>query len=175
MTSSSAIGNHEKKWISTFVFLTGHFCNGTNNTVLTYQTNPTTYTMETYNYTASSDGIGFLTFSFYTITGTYYWHLDDISVIDTNAYNTEMIINGNFENGTLFGWQQLCTQNCSISSGAITNSSCHSGSYCYQDACKNGRDSLQQTFLKTNGHMYRLSFWIRSDGGPIQTIFIGIN
>jgi len=153
----------------------GTSCNVSNTTVLYYHTNPTAYTLETYNYTASPSSIGVLSFSFYTITGTYYWHLDDISLIDTNVSNSEMLTNGDFENGTLVGWQQLCTQNCSSSPGTITSSSCHSGSYCYEDACRYGSDYLQQTFPVISGHIYTLSFWLHSDGGPIQQAFVGIN
>ncbi len=143
--------------------------------MLYYRTNPTVYTLETYNYTASSSGIGAVSFSFYSQTGSYYWHLDNISVIDTNAYNSEMLTNGDFENGTLAGWQQLCTQNCSSSSGILTNSTCLGGSYCYKDACRYGYDYLQQTFPVTSGHIYTLSFWLCSDGGPFQQAFIGIS
>ena len=157
------------------MYLIGNSCNVSNTTVLYYRTNPTTYTLQTYNYTASPSSIGMLSFSFYTVSGTYFWHLDDISVIDTNASSSEMLTNGDFEYGTLDGWQQLCTQNCSSSPGIITNSSCHAGLYCYADACRYGSDYLRQTFSVTSGHIYTLSFWLHSDGGLVQQAFVGLN
>ncbi|CAF1391668.1 unnamed protein product, partial [Rotaria sordida] len=79
-------------------------------------------------------GIKQLEFGFKAGSASKTWHLDDVSIIDKNASNSEKLVNGGFENGTLTGWQVLCsTINCGTKAGNITQSNCHTGSYCYED------------------------------------------
>ncbi len=99
--------------------------------------------------------------------------MDDISIVDTNASNSEMLINGDFENGTLVGWQQLCTSSCGKNPGSLTTStSCNTGSFCYMDGCKGGLDFLRQTFTTTIGHIYELMFWLEVSNN--QLVFVEI-
>ncbi|CAF1689125.1 unnamed protein product, partial [Adineta ricciae] len=120
------------------------------------------YTQEIFSYTASSTGSAVVQFCIQNSGSGKYWYLDDISIVDTNASNSEMLVNNNFENGTLAGWQMLCSS-CGLgTSGTISPSSCNSGSYCYVDECKNGFDCLRQTFPITTGHVYILSYFIKS-------------
>ena len=122
------------------------------------------YTQAVFSYTASSTGSAVVQFCMDNTGSGKHWYLDDISIVDTNASNSEMLVNNSFENGTLAGWQMLCTSNCgSGTSGAISPSSCNSGSYCYFDVCKNGFDCLRQTFPITTGHVYIFSYFIKSD------------
>jgi hypothetical protein len=136
-------------------------CSTPTSTILYYTSAPTTYTLETYTYNASSTGTAVLQFGFTSSGGNKIGYLDDVSIVDTNASNSEMLINGGFENGTLVGWQQLCTSSCQASSGSITNTLCNTGSYCYMDGCKAGLDFLQQTFTTSIGHVYTLNFWLQ--------------
>jgi hypothetical protein len=107
-------------------------------------------------------------------SGSDYWHLDDVSILDENMSNSEMLVNGGFENGTLTGWQLLCISNCLSSSGAISNSPCNTGLFCYQDGCKNEFDFLRQSFSMTIGHTYTLSFYLLSDTHPNDQAFVRI-
>jgi hypothetical protein len=121
-----------------------------------------TTTTTTYTYTASFTGTAVLEFGFTSTGAGKIGYLDDVSIVDTNASNSEMLINGGFENGSLVGWQVLCSSNCGgASSGSLSTTSCNTGSYCYTDGCKNGLDFVRQLFTATIGHIYTLSFWIQ--------------
>jgi hypothetical protein len=124
-------------------------------TVLSYTSGPTIYTLMKYSYSATSSGTGILEFGFTTKNDNYEWHLNDFSLQDINMSNAKMLTNDDFESGTLAGWQLLCSNKCDrlSSAGHIT------GSYCYEDACEDDYDFLPQTFTKTIGHIYELSFW----------------
>ncbi|CAF1189702.1 unnamed protein product [Rotaria sordida] len=107
-------------------------CVPSNKSVLTYNVTPIAYQQQTYTYTAVSTGMKQLEFGFKAGSASKTWHLDDVSIIDKNASNSEKLVNGGFENGTLTGWQVLCsTINCGTKAGNITQSNCHTGSYCY--------------------------------------------
>ncbi|CAF1442737.1 unnamed protein product [Adineta steineri] len=148
-------------------------CTTPTSTALSYNTTTSVYTLATYNYTASYTGFVVLEFGFKGQTGSEYWYLDDVSLVDTNTFNSEMLVNGNFENGTTNGWQLLCTSNCQSAAGVIAyNTSCYAGLFCYTDGCKSGFDFLRQAFSTTIGHVYTLSFWIRTDTKPQQYAFV---
>jgi hypothetical protein len=141
----------------------GTSCNTPTSTIFYFNGAPSSYTQETYNYNASSTGTATLQFGFATTAANKHAYLDDVSIVDTNASNSEMLINGGFENDTLVGWQLICTSSCSTgSSGAISTSS-YSGLFCYADGCKDGPDFLQQAFSITIGHVYTLNFWLYMD------------
>lgn len=127
-----------------------------------------------YNYSATSSGVGLLEFGFFSKDYRQIWRLDDFSLQDVNASNAEQLRNGNFENGTLVGWQMICPQNsqASGSSGKISTTVCHNGSYCYQDSCEDAYDFLRQTFPTVQGHSYTLSFWLISSGDDDQKAFV---
>ncbi len=100
--------------------------------------------------------------------------MDDVSIVDTNASNSEMLVNGGFENGTLAGWQVICTSGCAPgSSGSLSTTSCNTGSFCYKDGCKGSTDILRQTFAMTIGHVYILSFWLTTAG--TQSAYVSIS
>ena len=85
-----------------------------------------------------------------------------------------MLINGGFENGSLLGWQTLCSSSCGSWPGALssTNPPCHTGSHCFMDGCKGDYDFLRQTFHVVMGHIYRLNFWVNVSQN--QDIFVKI-
>jgi hypothetical protein len=122
--------------------------------------NSGTSTSTAYTYTASFTGTAVLEFGFHSTGNAKIGYLDDVSIVDTNASNSEMLINGGFENGSLVGWQTLCTSTCTGSPGNLSTTSCHTGSYCYADGCQTGVEFLRQIFTATNEHIYTLSFWI---------------
>ncbi len=148
-------------------------CSTPTSTIFYFNGAPTTYTQETYTYTASTSGTAVLEFGFYGSCGNKIEYIDDVSIVDTNASNSEMLINGDFENGTLVGWQQLCTSSCQMSSfGSITNTQCNTGLFCYMDGCKCGLDFLLQTYTTIIGHVYTLNFWYKGRNNAILYVTI---
>jgi hypothetical protein len=165
----------KKEEYSNVFYLKAASCNALGIGVYNYTTLPTSYQLQIYNYTASSSGFALLEFGFDAKNPAQQWHLDDVSIIDTNASNSEMLINGDFENGTLIGWQVLCTlTNCGGTGGALTMSSCHSGSYCYVGACTGAYDFLHQTFSAITDHIYTLQFWLYTDGHAAERAYVTI-
>ncbi|CAF1155110.1 unnamed protein product [Adineta steineri] len=110
-------------------------CATPTSTIMSWTSSMQTYQLQTYNYTAPFSGIGVLEFGFNINTRIGFWYLDDVSMLDMNASNSEMLVNGNFELDNLNGWQSLCATNCGSRAGMIINSPCN-GSYCYQDGCR---------------------------------------
>ena len=56
-----------------------------------------------YDYTALSTRTAVLEFSFKSIGNNKVGYLDNVSIVDMNVSNAQMLINGGFENGTLLG------------------------------------------------------------------------
>ena len=151
-------------------------CSTSSTTIGSYTTSPSSYNKQTYSYTASFTGIAVLEFGFNAKMASKAWHLDDVSIVDNNLSNSEILVNGNFENGTLLGWQIQCsTANaCSGSGGNLSTSTCHSGMYCYEGDCEGKYDFLRQAFLVISGHIYTLSFWLQSVSHPAQKAYVAI-
>ena len=124
----------------------------------------------TYTYTASFTGTAVLEFGFDTQGGSKDGYLDNVSVLNINASNSEMLMNGNFDNGNLVGWQLICNSTCMGS--VISSSSCQSASYCYHNGCQGATDFIRQPFVVTIGYVYRLSFWMELDN--TQSAFVHI-
>lgn len=142
---------------------------------MSYTTTPTSYQQQLFNYTSLSTGIATLEFGFKAKNSAKTWHLDNVSVLDRTSSNTEMIINGDFESGSLNGWQTLCSStNCGGTGGVLSTTSCYSGSYCYEGACQGAYDFLRQSFPVVLGHVYTLSFWIYTDGHNQQAGYVTI-
>ncbi|CAF1512111.1 unnamed protein product, partial [Rotaria sordida] len=111
--------------MTTTISLTTTSCTTPSSTILYYNSAPTSYTQQTYNYIASSTGTAVLEFGFHSIGSNKDGYLDDVSIVDTNASNSEMLMNGDFENGTLVGWQMICGSNCVSLSGTLSMASCN--------------------------------------------------
>ena len=151
-------------------------CTHSNTAIDSYTNTPSSYSKKTYSYTASNTGVAILEFGFQAKTSSKSWHLDDVSIINNNVSNSEMLVNGNFESGTLMGWQVQCSASnaCSGSGGQLSTSTCYSGTYCYDGECIGKYDFLRQAFLVTAGHSYTLSFWLKSDGQSQQYAYVKI-
>ena len=94
------------------------------------------------------------------------WHLDDVSLTISNQSDSELLINGNFED-SLYGWTLNCWENCAAnSSGLLSMDECHSGSMCFVDMCTNAYDFFSQNVYLELNTTYNLSFWLYlSPGG----------
>jgi hypothetical protein len=104
------------------------------------------------------------------------WHLDDISLTPFNESNSELLVDGDFEN-SLNGWTLDCWEGCEIgSSGLLSMDSCHSGSMCYIDACTGAYDFLFQSVNLTSGNVYNLSFWLflSAGGSSVSRAYINL-
>ena len=153
----------------------GTSCNTPTSTLLYYSTGPSVYTFVTYSYTASSSGTGYVEFGFSNPSSSSAWYLDDVSLQDVSASNVEMLTNRNFETGDLTGWDVACTSNClSLTGGVVGSYSPRTGQYSYEGACGGYYDFLRQTFPKTIGHVYTLTFWYKSSGRNRQEAFVNI-
>ncbi|CAF1025201.1 unnamed protein product [Adineta steineri] len=151
-------------------------CIPSTNYILSYTTSPLSYTQQIYNFTAQYSGFATLEFGFKAKNPAFTWHLDDVSIIDTSALNIEMLVNGNFENGTLIGWQILCSSNnCGGTGSSIVQTTCHTDSFCYEGTCAGNYDYLRQSFSITIGHIYTLSFWVYTDGHSDQAAYVNIS
>ncbi len=125
-------------------------------------TNPTSWTLYEFNYTATHTS-PIIIFSFKT-NNNYNYYLDDVSIVDTNATNIQLLQNSNFDNSSTIatGWTQWCTYTCNGQSGMITSSgNCYSG-YCYVDNCytssNTGIDFIGQAFNANIADTYIISF-----------------
>jgi hypothetical protein len=99
--------------------------------------------------------------------------MDDVSVSDGT---TEMLVNGDFESGTLLpGWTASTPNgNCACSyDAAVDNYNCHTGSYCLKDGCCGVADQISQSFMATAGQSYFVSFWLLGNGG-YGTVFVNV-
>jgi len=95
--------------------------------------------------------------------------------VNTTASNTSLLVNGDFEAGSLIGWQVACSSvNCGGTGGVLDTTSCYAGSYCYKGACIGAYDFLRQSFNVVAGHVYRLSFWIMTNGNPQEAAYVNI-
>jgi hypothetical protein len=155
-----------------------NLCTPSTSPIFIYTTTPTSYQLQTYPYLALSTGIATLEFGFKAKSSSKSWHLDDVSVVDIIAPNSELLVNGGFENGSLIGWQVLCSSvNCGASGGVLVSSLsslCHMGSYCYEGACQGNYDYLRQSFPITIAHIYTISFWLYTDGDNHQAAYSNI-
>jgi hypothetical protein len=130
-TSKYCVKNLFFRYILFRTAATSTSCNTPTSTAQYYNSFTATFTAATYTYIASSTGTAVLEFGFSSQGANQFGYLDDVSIVDTNASNAEMLINGGFENTTLAGWQLLCPSNCLANSGVLTLPPCHTGYFCY--------------------------------------------
>ncbi len=122
------------------------------------------YQFYSYLITAQYTGNANLNFIFQG-DSTASWHLDDISLKTVNEPNSELLVDGDFEDSSN-GWTLDCWEGCDIgSSGMLTMNSCLSGSTCFTDGCTGGYDFLFQSVNITADNAYNLSFWLYLDAG----------
>ena len=136
---------------------------GCNATVLSLSDTPSqNYTLYSYNLTATGSNATII-FAF-THTGGY-WDLDDISFTELDT-NQQCIVNGDFEMGSVSGWN-YCNPFASNYSGYVEmNCSQNNNGYCYQSAAEPQPDYLSQTMPNMQvGHLYTLEFWLTMVSG----------
>ena len=99
------------------------------------------------------------------------WFVDNVSIIETGGTGTNLLRNGNFENGSSTGWNgSPCSSSCSAD--IITSTSCLGGSgRCYNNACTPATNIqfLEQYFTTTIGMTYNITFWLLRGGSGISS------
>ncbi|CAF3035110.1 unnamed protein product [Rotaria socialis] len=95
-----------------------------------------------------------------------YMCLDDISVTNNG---TEMWQNGGFELNSLTQYYTYCNPNAASSSGTISTTCPHSGSYSFYDGSVRYSDYLSQSFSTVIGSNYNISFWLANLGGGLNS------
>jgi hypothetical protein len=139
------------------------------------------YYLVLYNYTATSNASS-IAFSF--LIQNYYFALDDVSVRDFAAPNTELISNGGFETGSLTSWLYCNQNNASITEGVKSNLTYNnvtyypnSGAYYYMGGSNISADYIIQSFPTQIGHQYNVSLVVRLPvGGNLTSanFFLGL-
>lgn len=92
------------------------------------------------------------------------WSLDDVSIY---AGADQMIINGDFETGSLSPWVRTTTSgSCggAAAGGHVSTVSPHTGTYVLVDGSYGCADIISQQFNATAGQLYTISFWLKSSG-----------
>jgi hypothetical protein len=131
----------------------------TSSSIYSSSSGSSSYTCHYFAWTASTTGSVTLAFQFRNDPN--YWYMDDVSVSNET---TELLVNGDFESGSLSPDWTTSTPNgqCSGSTGAyLVSSSCRSGSYCLSDGCCGCSDQVSQSFAVTTGQIYFISFWLQ--------------
>ncbi|CAF0804500.1 unnamed protein product [Didymodactylos carnosus] len=114
----------------------------------------TSFTQYQYNFSATGT-TATVSFSF-SSGNKHLWYLDNVSIQHTG---TEMLTNGDFENGMSFnGWTHSCSGSCA----SVTNTTSQSGSQSYINDCaySSADDTISQTFASVIGDVYSLSFYL---------------
>ena len=106
------------------------------------------------------------------------FYLDDVSVVDVNATNTQLLVNPGFENSTLTltGWT-VQTGCCNSNAAQVITSSCYSGSNCLVYFCglANIFSFLGQSFTATVGHTYSISYYLKTSGTGNQPTICAVS
>ena len=121
------------------------------------------YTCEYFQWVSPTTGNVTLTFQFEN--DPYTWYMDDVSVSDGNC---EMLVNGDFESGSVSpGWTTSTPNgNCVYGdNAAVGTSDCYTGSYCLADGCYGVADQISQSFVAIGGQSYFVSFWLQGASG----------
>lgn len=143
------------------------------------------YTQYTYTYVAIASTTR-ITFAFREDLGSFL--LDDVSVVNINSSNNELIVDGSFENGSLSPSWDHCVPFNSTSDGFILSNATNltwenvtfltlTGSYCYCDGIVAFADYLSQTFATQIGATYKISYWLFNRGSGTDNnadIFLSI-
>jgi hypothetical protein len=133
-----------------------------------------------YTYTATSN-VTVLAVAF--LIQNYYFALDNVSVRDFAAPNTELISNGGFETGDLTSWLYCNQYNASFTEGVKSNFTYNnftyypnSGTYYYMGGSNISADYIFQSFSTQIGHQYNVSMALMLPVGGNFTsanIFLG--
>ncbi len=168
----------ERQWFTTVVMsacviIVGPTCSPSGRgTLATYSTTtPSSWTTYSYNYTAIT-ALTTLLFGFESEAARLF-HLDDVSVVNVNQPNVQLLANPSFENSssTPNGWRVWCLSTCSSSSTQISsNSNCYASSgRCFQANCAFGIGFVGQSFPTMIGDTYTISFRLIARWGLLTT------
>ena len=121
------------------------------------------YVQFIYNYTAIANRTR-IAFAFRR--ETRHFALDDISIQDYTVLGTEILVNGDFETGSLSPWL-YCNQFNASSTGGVKPTFIDtgfiyfpkSGTYYYVGGSTTATDYIIQTFPTQIGHLYKVSMW----------------
>ncbi|CAF2047549.1 unnamed protein product, partial [Rotaria magnacalcarata] len=146
---------------------------GSASTLLTISS-PTIITYSCYAYTWMSPTTGPVNLTFELRNDPTQWVLDDTSIYDGAV---QMLTNIGFETGSLSPWVRTTPYGpCGGTPGSITNSSCHSGTYCMYDGSLGCADQISQQFTATAGKVYVVSFWLRAGTlAPVTTATVTLS
>ncbi|CAF3301217.1 unnamed protein product [Rotaria socialis] len=146
---------------------------GSASTLLTISS-PTVITYNCYAYTWTSPTTGPVNLTFELRNDPSQWVLDDTSIYDGAI---QMLTNIGFETGSLSPWVRTTPHGaCTGTPGSITNSSCHSGTYCMYDGSLGCADQISQQFTATAGEVYVVSFWLRAGTlAPVTTATVTLS
>ena len=76
-----------------------------------------------------------------------------------------MLTNGGFETSSLSpGWTLSTPNGVCGSTGSVSTSSPHTGSYSFSDGSVGCADQISQSFPVISGQVYVVSFWIQMGG-----------
>jgi hypothetical protein len=100
--------------------------------------------------------------------------MDDVSMY---AGGTQMLVNGDFETGSLNPWVRTQPSgSCWGQQAAVTNAAgvAYTGSYGLWDGSTGCFDQIAQSFVATSGQTYVISFWLESTGPSSNGIYTNI-
>ncbi|CAF3999453.1 unnamed protein product, partial [Rotaria sp. Silwood1] len=136
------------------------------------------YAQYTYAYTAIAN-VTRITFALRN--DWHFFGLDNISIWNNAAPNTQLIVNGDFETNKVTPWIYCNPFNANFS-GEIATGNVYdqdnykympkSGSDFYFDGAVGNPDYLSQTFVTIIGNIYTISFWLLN---PISTNVISVD
>ena len=120
----------------------------------------TVYTCHRFLWTASKNGS--VSFTMQLRNDPNKWFIDDISILRND---TEMLVNGGFESGSLSPWSwSEPGGSCSGYGAAVTSSAgvARTGSYGLWDGCTGCADQVAQAVSVRKGQQYAISFWLKA-------------
>ncbi len=88
----------------------------------------------------------------------------------TNSSGQQLLLNGGFELGSLVDWVYCNPQNTG-SSGSVTGTVSHTGSYSYKDGAVTIPDYLSQTFNVQSNNVYTVKFSLHATGTVANEVF----
>ena len=139
------------------------------------------YLQFTYNYTAI-ENVTQMAFGFRRQTN--FFALDEVSIQDFAALGTELLVNGDFETGSLSPWT-YCDQNNALPTGGVQSTFSYNsfnffpklGTYYYVGGSTIAADYIMQAFPTIIGHRYQVRMWAMHPGSGSLTsadFFLGV-
>ena len=135
---------------------------GSASSLFSATTSITTYTCQTYAWTAPASGMA--TLAFQLRNDPSYSYIDDVSVYNKGV---QMLVNGGFESGSATpGWTVSSPNGVCGTQGAVSTLSPRTSTYCFRDGSTGCADQIAQSFPVIGGQVYVVSFWVQMSGSP---------